>query len=77
MRYRKSCVTGAGQFDVRLRLEDRPGIAAEAEQYLSLSWLPWSVAERPRWRSVALYQKLFEVVQLLELGGTEQAIELV
>jgi very-short-patch-repair endonuclease/transcription elongation GreA/GreB family factor len=66
-----------GQFNVRLRLEDRPSIAVEAEQYLSLSWLPWSVAERPRRRAIALYQKLFEVVQLLELGGTEQAIELV
>jgi hypothetical protein len=70
-------VEAKGQFDVRLRLEDRPGIAAEAEQYLSLSWLPWSVAERPRRRSIALYQKLFEVVQLSELGGAEQAIELV
>jgi hypothetical protein len=66
-----------GQFDVRLRLEDRPEIAREAEQYLSLSWLPWSVGERPRRRSIALYQKLFEVVQLSELGGAEQAIELV
>lgn len=66
-----------GQFDVRLRLEDRPGIAAEAEQYVTLSWLPWSIAERPRRRSIALYQKLFEVVQLSELGGAEQAVELV
>jgi len=66
-----------GQFDIRLRLEDRPEIAREAEQYLSLSWLPWSVGERPRRRSIALYQKLFEVVQLSELGGPEQALELV
>jgi hypothetical protein len=66
-----------GQFDVRLRLEDRPQIAQDAEQYVTLSWLPWSVGERPRRRSIALYQKLFEVVQLSELGGAEQAIELV
>ncbi|QDP27338.1 AAA domain-containing protein [Bradyrhizobium cosmicum] len=66
-----------GQFDVRLRLEDKPGIAAEAEQYVTLSWLPWSIAERPRRRSMALYQKLFEVVQLSELGGAEQTFELV
>lgn len=67
----------AGLFDVRFRLEDRPEIAEEAEQYLSSSWLPWSVGERPRRRSIALYQKLFEVLQLSELGGAEQAIELV
>lgn len=66
-----------GQFDIRLRLEDRPEIAAEIEGYISRSWLPWSVAERPRRRSIALYQKLFEVAQLSEMGSAEQAIELV
>jgi very-short-patch-repair endonuclease len=69
--------TVKGQFDVRLRLEDRPEIAKEVESYISQSWLPWSVAERPRRTSIALYQKLFEVVQLSELGGADQAIELV
>jgi hypothetical protein len=37
-------IDAKGQFDVRLRLEDRPRIAQEAEQYVALSWLPWSVA---------------------------------
>jgi hypothetical protein len=65
------------KFDIRLRLEDWPEIAKDIENYISQSWLPWSVAERPRRRSIALYQKLFEVAQLSEMGGAEQAIELV
>lgn len=74
----ESFAVGAkGQFDIRLRLEDWPEIANEIEGYISQSWLPWSVAERPRRRSIALYQKLFEVAQLSEIGGAEQAIELV
>lgn len=66
-----------GQFDIRLRLEDWPEIAKEIEEYISQSWLPWSVSERPRRRSIAIYQKLFEVAQLAEMGGAEQPIELV
>ncbi|PZA11562.1 DNA helicase [Rhodopseudomonas palustris] len=74
----ESFAAGArGQFDVRLPLEDWPEIATETENYISQSWLPWAVAEQPRRRSIALYQKLFEVAQLSELGGAEQAIELV
>jgi very-short-patch-repair endonuclease/transcription elongation GreA/GreB family factor len=64
-------------FDIRLRLEDYPEISQESEQYLSASWLPWANQERPRRRSIGLYQKLFELVQLAELGASDQAIELV
>jgi len=70
-------VGAKGQFDIRLRLEDWPEIANDIEGYISQSWLPWSVAERPRRRSITLYQKLFELAQLSEMGGAEQAIELV
>ena len=70
-------VEAKGRFDIRLRLEDWPEIAKEIEGYISQFWLPWSAAERPRRRSIALYQKLFEVAQLSEMGGAEQAIELV
>jgi hypothetical protein len=65
----ESFAVGAkGQFDIRLRLEDWPEISTEIEGYISQSWLPWSVAERPRRRSIALYQKLFEVAQLGDRG---------
>jgi len=46
-----------GRFDVRLRLEDRPEISLEAETYITSKWLPWSLIELPRRRSIGLYQK--------------------
>jgi very-short-patch-repair endonuclease len=67
----------SGRFDVRLRLDDRPEIASAAENYISFTWLPWAEAERPKRKSIALYQKLFEIAQLAELGGAEQPFELV
>jgi very-short-patch-repair endonuclease len=66
-----------GKFDVRFRIEDHPDVSAEVDHYLAGEWLSWANEERPRRRSIALYQRLFEAVQLVELGGPEQAIELV
>jgi very-short-patch-repair endonuclease len=66
-----------GRFDVTFRLEDRPEIAPASDSYISSEWLPWAEAERPKRKSIALYQKFFEVVQLAELGGAEQPLELV
>ncbi len=68
---------GKGKYDIRYRLEDHPEIAAEAEVYLAGPWLSWANEESPRRRAIALYQGLFEVTQLAELGGPEQPIELV
>ena len=65
------------RWDVRLRLEDRPDVRSAAETWITEQWLPWSMAERPVRRSLALYQKLFEVTQLAELGGGDKSFELV
>jgi hypothetical protein len=48
-----------------------------AESYISSMWLPWAEAERPKRKSIRLYQKLFEIAQIAELGGAEQPVELV
>ncbi len=66
-----------GRFDVTFRLEDRPELSIAAQKYISTEWLSWAEAERPKRKSIALYQKLFEVAQLTELAGAEQPIELV
>jgi hypothetical protein len=68
---------GEGKFDIRYRLEDYPEVSTEADRYLTAEWLSWANEERPRRRSIALYQKLFEAAQFVELGGPEQGIELV
>jgi hypothetical protein len=68
---------GEGKFDIRYRIEDHPDVSVEGNRYLAGEWLSWANEERPRRRSIALYQRLFEAAQLVELGGPEQAIELV
>ncbi|MBS0533260.1 MAG: AAA family ATPase [Proteobacteria bacterium] len=66
-----------GEFDIRVRLEDSPEVAAEADAYIAGPWLQWAQEELPRRRCIALYQRLFELAQYVELGGPEQAIEIV
>jgi very-short-patch-repair endonuclease len=66
-----------GKFDVRQRAEDRPELQAEAAAYIAGPWLNWATEELPRRRCISLYQRLFEATQQIELGGPEQAIELV
>jgi len=70
-------IVSDGTFDVRQRIEDNPQIRTEFERYVAEDWTPWTLRERPRRTVIALYQKLFELVQLVELGGPDQAIELV
>jgi hypothetical protein len=66
-----------GLFDVRLRLEDRRSVAAEIEKYRTETWRAWAEAERPRRRAIAMYQKLFELAPLADLGGLDEPFELV
>jgi len=67
----------AAYFDVALRLEDRPTVLEGLEAYCSGPWVEWSEREKPRRRSIAVYQRLFEMAQrLLQAGGTE-SVELI
>jgi hypothetical protein len=64
------------RFDLKLRLEDRPEVAAAINEWIAGPWTNWSTAELPRRRTIALYQVLYKVFQLLEVGGAESPIEL-
>ena len=59
-------------YDVMLRLEDRPAIRDVLEAYCVGIWSKWAETEKPRRRSIAVYQRLFEIAQrLLQTGGSE------
>ena len=64
------------QFDLKFRLEDRPEVEAAVNEWIAGPWTNWSTAELPRRRTIALYQVLYKVFQLLEVGGAESPIEL-
>jgi hypothetical protein len=64
-------------FDVMLRLEDRPQLREALEAYSSGPWAKWSEIEKPRRRSIAVYQRLFPIAQRLLQSGGSEALELV
>jgi hypothetical protein len=64
-------------FDVILRLEDRPETRAALEAYCAGPWAHWSEQEKPRRRSIAVYQRLFEIAQRLLQSGGGESIELI
>lgn len=62
-----------------IRLEDyeqADRVRIGFETYVSGVWELWAAAERPRRKSIALYNALFGLRQMLE-GGTETPVELV
>ena len=65
------------RFDLKLRLEDRPDIVTAINQWLAGPWTEWSTVEMPRRLTIGLYQVLYKIFQLLEVGGAESPIELV
>lgn len=65
------------RFDLTLRLEDRPKLGQAITAWIAETWTPWSVAELPRRKTIALYQVLYKIFQLLEVGAAESPIELI
>jgi hypothetical protein len=64
-------------FDVIVRLEDRPTTREALELYCTGPWMEWAEREKPRRRSIAVYQRLFEIAQRLLQSGGNESVELV
>lgn len=65
------------KFDLKLRLEDRPALRSAIKEWIDGPWTDWYVEEIPRRQTIALYQRLYRVFQLLEVGSSESSIELI
>ena len=65
------------RYDLKFRLGDHPEIAAAINVWVSGPWRDWSTAELPRRRTIGLYQRLYKIFQLLDVGGAESPIELI
>jgi very-short-patch-repair endonuclease len=61
----------------RSRIEDNPQIRALFDWYIENQWNPWAVAERPRRKAIARYNKLFTLQQAIASEGAETPVELV
>ena len=65
------------RFDLKLRLEDRPAVVAAIDEWIAGPWTQWAVEETPRRRTISLYQSLYKIFQLMEVGAAESSIELI
>ena len=58
-------------------IDSHPDIEALFKWYVEEQWKVWQAAERPRRKSIALYNKLFHLYQLLSTDGAENPVELI
>lgn len=72
------CVTYDGKREIgREQLKDHPEIEELFDWYVENQWEPWAGAERPRRKTIARYNQLFALQQLISSEGAEAPIELV
>jgi very-short-patch-repair endonuclease len=72
------CVFLEGKKEVdRYQLSDHPEIKEHFDWYVENQWEPWSAAERPRRKTISIYNKLFALQQTISSEGSETPIELV
>jgi len=64
-------------FDLRLRLEDQPGLEQDVEVWRATVWQDWADGEATRRRTIAVYGQIYRLQQQLELGGGDSAVEVV
>jgi len=64
-------------YDLTLRLQDRPQVAEAIAAWIAGPWTIWATEEAPRRRTIALYQQLYKVFQLVEIGGNESPVEVI
>ena len=67
----------ATSYDLTFRLDDRPELAAAIEAWIAGPWAEWATEELPRRRTIAVYQQLYKVFQMVEVGGNESPIEVI
>ena len=58
------------------RLGDEPEIQVLFDDYVKTQWQPWAVAEAPRRKTIAVYNKLFSLQQVIS-SDAESALELI
>jgi very-short-patch-repair endonuclease len=63
--------------DVFLQVAKMAEFRQEWQAYIDGAWTEWAEAERPRRRSIEVYNKLYQVQQRVTASGEDNAIELV
>ena len=56
-------------FELTLRLEHVAEIIAKIENWIAGPWSKWATDEPRRRGTIAIYQQLYKLLQMLEVGG--------
>ena len=68
---------GVDGVDVLLHLANMSEFAATFEEWLTGPWAAWERTERPRRRSIAFYNRLFEIQQRSSSMGDDTPVEMI
>jgi len=63
--------------DVHLRLDSLPDLRVKIDEFINTTWHAWAKKERPKRKTIKLYDAFFNAQQNLEAQGDEQPLELV
>lgn len=74
---RKELVVSLDGREERIRVEEMPELQGLLQNYLLKRWTPWSIREKPRRKSIALYAKLFALQQAMSADDSDNALEIV
>lgn len=63
--------------DVTLRLAKQPAVKAAIAAYIDQHWRVWAEAEKPRRRTIAIYEKLFALQQTIRGDAADRPLQLI
>ena len=75
--HRRESIPHPTEPDQEINFDDAPERETAFTAYLDKQWSEWSTIEKPKRRSIAYYDKLFNLLQTIETEGAETALELV
>ena len=75
--HRRESIAHPTEPEQEINFDDAPERETAFTAYLDKQWSEWSTTEKPKRRSIACYDKLFNLLQTIETEGAETALELV
>lgn len=75
--YRRESIPHPTEREQEINFDDAPERETAFVAYLNNHWSEWSTIEKPIRRSIGYYDKLFNLLQTIEIEGAETALELV
>jgi very-short-patch-repair endonuclease len=62
---------------VNIGLEGQPAIASTIQSWIAGPWAAWATEEMPRRRTIALYQQLYKIFQMVDSGVADSPTEVI